>query len=453
MSDSKESNASSYLYEISGKHNSKKKIFLNLNNQDNICDFFCSVVKEKDPNWVIREFENLFFHLATPENPQILQALCQIIEFKQEDIFRNTFIRVSYILINNWNSKRQQQYIQRLGRVFANISDKTKAISPNQKRLKNWLINFTCTQEYQELDFFISRSKSKAKSKEYRAGKLCLTSRYASYLLANQSQNNHKPEEQREAAQLLYQQLKEQFKFDLAMYTARSQSAFAEESKQQNPTILGDQVLHLIKKILVKQRAFSYSNLANIFLKQTEGITYSHFKKSLVKYLINSFSKNELTIVLHQNTSNYLKSLYTDYDKQIWNSHLLLRTSNRLLELLTTEKRGKPSVLMTLFTKQGKSLTLAILILKIILICPQSRGHLESCIAYLIQYFEEKRHSDYQWLILFLETLEVTFAICLENVNYNVLPTDAKTIKLTDNFEYHKYLLFSQVQEDVTPVD
>ena len=56
-----------------------------------------------------------------------------------------------------------------------------------------------------------------------------------------------------QAARALSQQLKDRFKFDLAMYVARSQSATSPEQLPKNPTALGDNVLMLIKAIVTRR--------------------------------------------------------------------------------------------------------------------------------------------------------------------------------------------------------
>ncbi|MBC6421364.1 MAG: hypothetical protein GDA38_07235 [Hormoscilla sp. SP12CHS1] len=55
------------------------------------------------------------------------------------------------------------------------------------------------------------------------------------------------------------------------MYTARSESR---KDTPENPTNVGDGMLRLIKIILARSGQYSYVNLAEIFIQQTQGISY-----------------------------------------------------------------------------------------------------------------------------------------------------------------------------------
>lgn len=413
-----------------------------LDSQEIICSFFYKIVKSNPADVVITEFVNLFILLNRQNNQELIEAIYQIINFNQEDIFLSTLKRSCYILINNWNSKRNHQSnnnIQKLLLSFEQLPATKSRLTPTKKRLQTWLNNFINSDDYRELRLFTSKSTPVKESN--------WTSRYASYFLVSQSLDNAKPEEQREAARATYQRLQEKFKFDLAMYTARSQSSHFVDESYHNPTVLGDKVLYLIQKVLARRGAFSHANLANIFLKQTEGMRYREFKCSLVKYLTNSLGKSPTALILSKKIAAYLNSLYEKHDQQIWNADLLLRTSNRLIELLTTQNRGEPSQLFTLLATQEQSLALVILLLKVILICKHSRSHLESCIAHLIKHYEQEPETQCQWFITFLETLEVSLTICLENVHYDVISLNSQHNNSTERNKFRDYWVFSQVKQ------
>ncbi len=307
-----------------------------------------------------------------------------------------------------------------------------------KQRLDKWLQNFLGSEDYQELNLFFSKY-NRDKSPPW-------SNRYASYLLTSQVSDLKKPKEQRDAARVVSQQLKEQFKFDLAMYTTRSQMAVASVKRYKNPTVLGDDVLILIKKLLVKSRKFSYVSLANIFLKQTEGILYKHFKSSLLRYLRFDLEEYELLDVLKPYISEYIERLYEDHNEEVLTPHLRLKTCNRVVDFLTTINRGQPSQVFTLLALQGESFMLAILLLKIIMICQSSYLHLESCIAYLIQYYDDVPESECEWLIIFLETIRITLTLYAENIRYTLLKINPKQPKKQQIDNSNSYRIFSQVK-------
>ncbi|HEY9902855.1 MAG TPA: hypothetical protein V6D43_10555, partial [Candidatus Sericytochromatia bacterium] len=298
------------------------------------------------------------------------------------------------------------------------------------KRLKLWRSNFVHSQDYKELKIFISKFDNQDHWSD----------RYSSYLLVEQSVDARKPRQQREAARTRCEQLKEQFKFELAMYTARSPLAASQQNTSPNPTILGDQVVHLIQKILQKRSTFSYTSLAKIFINQTQDLCYSDFKQSLLNYLVFFLDNQDLSNTIKTELSKELEFLYETHEQKPWDNHLLLRTCNRVIDYLTTTTHKNPSSLFILLATQDNALTLAILLLKIVLLCPSSYTHLECCLAKLIQHYESLPESDCAWLINFLDVLKVTLTIYTDNVEFTLVNMSGKN--------NDSYRIFSQIRTE-----
>jgi hypothetical protein len=100
------------------------------------------------------------------------------------------------------------------------------------------------------------------------------------------------------------------------MYTARSEAPLPKDKIPKNPTALGDEVIRFIKMIVAKRGTFSYENLANIFLKQTQELNYKKFKYSLQKYLIFSVANKDFVEVFNQKLSKKLENLYEKYHEE-----------------------------------------------------------------------------------------------------------------------------------------
>jgi hypothetical protein len=405
--------------------------------QEIICNFFLENVKKESPDWLLQHFDNLFISQSQVDHLETHQSLYLIIGLNQEKIFRDTLKRCCYILINNWCAARYHQYIQKLVKLFSQVSHNQNSISPVKRRLREWLKNFYKSEGYQELSLFVSKYSNRDKER--------WSNRYASYLLTSQFLDSSKLREQREAARVVSRQLKEQFKFDLAMYTARYPWR-SSVTKHENPTLLGDNVLRLIQSILTRHRVFSHANIANIFIKQVDGLQYKEFKKSLLKYLLFSLEKNELSEALELYLFKHIDPLYESYNEDLLNPNLLLRTCNRLIEYLTTPNQGKPSQLFTWLALQGKYLTLAIILLKIILVSKNSYVHLESCIGHLVQNYENQSATECKWFIDFLETLNIILAICAENIRYNLVNMNTKLSDRPTMKHCNSYRIFSQVK-------
>lgn len=410
--------------------------------QEAIYEFLLEIVKNWSPNDVLQEFKHLFIHHSDTVSSNTLPYLYEIVFANQEEEFRNTLKRSCYILINNWDITRNHESIQKLVQLFSDPILYKHTISPTLKRLREWLRNFIASADFQELKLFAARYEER--------GTVHWSQRYASYLLVPQYINLENPLEQRQAARNLSRKLKEKFKFDLAMYTALSQSEATRERKLENPTSLGDEVLRLIKRIVAKRGFFSYPNIAHIFLNQTKHLTYGAFKQSLLEYLIFSVEQDEFAVTLKSQLSEKLNTLYSDHDDEVVNNALILRTANRVLEYLTTENHQEPSSLFVLLLSQGNPLTLVIVLLKIILICRYARTHLEARIADLIRYYANYSEEECQWVVNFFEIFRIITAIYTENIEYNLvnmspscsqqLGTDAEVYRIFSQLRHQTIL-------------
>ena len=393
--------------------------------QETIYNFFLKIVRTWEASKVLTVFRQLFVHNLDSHDSNVLAALHIILLSHQEAEFRNTLKRTCYVLINNWELARNHQAIQQLVRIISDSTIYQAAISPILRCLRRWLVNFTKSKDYQDLRVLASRHDKK---KHW-------THRYTSYLLVSQYVDSNNPIEQREIAFALSKRLKDEFKFQLAMYTAYSQTGSLFKKAIENPTGLGENVLFWMKKILVRRGLFDYKNLANIFLKQSQQLRYQIFKQSLKKYLVFLMPEDVVSQFFEKQLLDRLENLYQHHNDEEINDALLLRTCNRLIEYLITEDRNNPSQLFSFFWSQNNSMTLAILLLKIALICPKSRVHLEARIADLIRYFEALPESECQEVINFFEVFHIAFTIYSENVEYNLVPmqTDQTNQQRWDN--------------------
>jgi hypothetical protein len=123
-----------------------------------------------------------------------------------------------------------------------------------------------------------------------------------------------------------------------------------------------------------------------------------------------------------------------------------------MIDCLMTENQEMPSPLFTLVLSQGNCLTLAIILLKLILISRNSHLYLEVRIADLIRYYEAFPREQCQWVINFLEVFQVTFAICADNIEYNLVRVENGSSPASqgelDGDDLAAFRIFSQI---ITP--
>lgn len=400
--------------------------------REKICQFFLNIVKQSSPDSVLSEFKNLFIQLVVIHSePQL--ALYTIITSGNEEEFKNTLKRSIYIILNNWIFRRDYKPAQALIELLANAPSNCSTKSPILNHLSTWIANFINSQDYEEIKLFVA--KYDYRQKEH------WKNNYTSYLLASQYSNAQNSSEQRQAAKALSKQLQDKFKFDLAMYTAHSHPATSNNKRTENPSVLGEEALQLIKTVVSKRSFFSYANLANIFIKQTHKQKYKHFKQSLIKYLFFSVSNQGLVDNLRTKLTEKLASIYQEYDEEGINKPLLLKTCNRTIEWLTIPRNGEPTSMFIALASQGNPLTLSIILLKIILICPPTRTHLEVCLANLIRYYEDYSQEECHWVIKFLEIAKIILTIFSENVQYNLVNMEANNLTTVEQNECR---IFSQ---------
>ncbi|WP_264324294.1 hypothetical protein [Romeriopsis navalis] len=413
--------------------------------QQTVYTFLLGIVKKWPPEEVLLEFKRLFLYNVDGVTSSAIDAIYEIVFANDQAEFCNTLKRCCYILVNNWDASRQVSSIKELLAAFEEELPFRETASPTLKRLKQWVDSFRRSQDFDDLKLFVARYDRQAEEDAPWAN------RFTSYLLVPQYINLKNPVEQREAARALAKQLRHQFKVDLAMYVARSQSAQSVEQPPDNPTALGDDVLRLIKTVVAKRGNYSYLSLSNIFLEQVKNVSFEEFKQSLHKYLIFSADQRDSEFVqaLKERLADKLDNLYKDYESQQVNDALILRTSNRVIDFLTTENRQEPSSLFVLLLSQGNPMTLVVTLLKLILISRNSRLYLEARIADLIHYYENLPEKECWWVVNFLEIFNVTFTIYAENVQYNLIhmePSGKKRSWQDELANLDAYRVFSQLR-------
>ncbi|MBF2065253.1 MAG: hypothetical protein IGS39_12635 [Calothrix sp. C42_A2020_038] len=420
---------------------SKDKRLKLQNTQEKMYAFLLRIVKSWQPEEVLRVFKRSFIDCLDSETSKSSLGLYLVFLEHNEQEFRNTIKRCCYILINNWESTRRIKYIRELVELLGSYKYYVKPSTPSKIKIaRTWLDNFIKSVDYQELKLFAHRHDEQTKGH--------WVNRYSSYLLLAQSLKEDNPQEQKEAARKLSKSLREKYKFELAMYIARSQSQTkipSTNTRYRNPSILGDNVLRLIKTIVLKKGVFSYENIANIFIKQIQNQTFYDFKMSLQNYLIFSVQQQDFIETLKQQLSERLDLWKQEYHHRTINKDFILRTCNRVIDCLTTENGSEPSALFIMLLSQGHPLTLVIVLLKIILVSKHSRSHLEMRIANLILYYDKYPEDECQWVINFIEIFNITFAIYAENVEYNLIMMENKQI-MHQNHNLDAYRVFSQLK-------
>ncbi|MDV3352367.1 hypothetical protein SPB21_23220 [Leptothoe sp. ISB3NOV94-8A] len=404
------------------------------NAQHVLYDFFLYSVQTEPVDVVLATFRRLFVdYTESSTESELPVALYSIVIANSEQQFLFTLKRVCYILINNWGIQRQPDAIRALIKMFDDQVLMRPGFSLILKRLRIWMRNFITSQDFHDLKLFAARYEQHEH----------WSNRYTSYLLAPQYLNLENPLEQREAARHLSSQLKSKFRFDLAMYTAKSQME-SPPTTIDNPTVLGEAAINLIKMLLLQPGRFGYENLANLLRKQCQQLTYWEFKRALLHYLAYALPNTPITRALKDKLPDSVLTIYRHNNSELLTEALILRTCKRVIDILTCEDGVQPSKFFSMFLAQGNPLVLVILLLKIALFCPNVQSHLELRIASLIRYYETYSEEDCRWVINFFEVFRITFAVYASGTLYNLvqISTDDATVPPLST-----YRIFSQLRD------
>lgn len=411
--------------------------------QQTIYDFLLDIVKAWPAVDVLEEFRGLFLQHHETIGANTVPALYAILFANNRKEFHNTLKRSCYILINNWEVAREYGAIRELIQLFSDPTIHKMSVSPTIKRLRQWLRDFVDSEDFQDLRLFVQN--------RFNGDDPNWSRRYTAYLLAPQYIDTSNPLEQREAARALSQRLRDKFKFDLAMYTAHFQQSSIGRARRVNPTMLGDSALRVIRALVAKRGMFSHRNLARIFHQQTKGLSYASYKNSLVEYLLFSAMRTDFVVTLENRLLQKLNGLYVKFNHKTLDASLTLLTSNRVIDYLMTEDAETPSPLFSLLLTNGRPLTLAIILLKLILVSPNSHPYLDARIADLIRYYEQFPREECQWIINFLEIYGVTLAICGSDVQYNLVQIQQSESEASnpETAVLDEYRIFSQMMREL----
>ncbi|EDZ93913.1 MAG: pentapeptide repeat-containing protein [Limnospira sp. PMC 1291.21] len=402
---------------------------------DIIFDFFIKIVKKYDSETVLEEFIGLFWYLNCSDEQANHALRTQLKQPSSTAAIHPILKRSCYILANNWYISRNYKAVELLLEQLENTeSDEDDILDPELGKLRTQVKYFLQSADIQDIRHCVL---------QHSQG---WSSRYKSYLLVNQYIDPNNSQEQQEVARNISKQLREQYKFDLAMYLAHSspKTQLQNETNMKNPTQLGDQVLDILKKTISTQRVYSYTHQAELFLKKTNKVTYRDFKNALPEYLMIQSGEKSTTRILRDKISAQLKDLYNFHDYRIINDDLKIRTCHSLIDFLTIEDGENPSFIFTFMINHGSIFTLAILMLKVILLDHSSKVHLELKVAQLIQFYQKYEEERCRQFILFLEIFNLVLTIFTENVQYHLVKMDQDDVSgpLTDNLD--AYRVFSQ---------
>jgi hypothetical protein len=418
--------------------------------QQRIYEFFLDIVRRKLPEEVLADFKNLFVNFNENHNLEITQALDQILTAYNEKEFFYTLKRCCYIVINNWTVSNKRVFIQSLIDIFNHPSIHKKPTSIKLRTLRIWLQLFIKSEDFQALQLFTLHIEGHGNHDQNWGN------RFASYLLAYQYTNPASSQEQREAANLLAQKMKDKFKFDLAMYTARSGAQLSSHNQHINPTSLSNNIINIVTLMLTKKSVLNCQGLAIKLLENIENLSYEDFKIGLLKYLDFSTIDAEISETVQTKLYDGLFDFKSKHHNYPVNTSLILKTSKYLIDEITISDREQPTELFNILLHHTNPINLVVLLLKLLLLNEGIRPYLELRVASIIKYYSQYSESKCKSVIAFIDMLNIALAIHAGETRYNIVrmnpyeistsTDDTQSDSQISKFDSRKYRIFSQIR-------
>ncbi|WP_041763146.1 hypothetical protein [[Leptolyngbya] sp. PCC 7376] len=226
---------------------------------------------------------------------------------------------------------------------------------------------------------------------------------------------------QREKKKRQLQQRQTQLKHHWALHQAKQQAtqmglkgAQQRLSKSKKLSELDASILDVMLEIWSRRGTFAPANLANIFLQQTETVTYADYKKALMRYLWTAIAEEPGLDSLKQRMEETLNQLWVEQDKKKVDLRLKLRTCNRLISLLTTQGYPYPSPMFTMLAVQEQYDVFGLMLLRLMLLSRPSYQCFADAIAALKNYYAKLKNPKSQWIVHFLDAFQLNISEYLD---------------------------------------
>lgn len=389
-------------------------------------DYWLDRARTDSPEQLIEDFCRLFIEGGGYREAPIYLALERLVKAKDAEIrFYHVFNRCCHILVNRWQTQpAHQPAIPELVSLLENLPSPPPGHYSIPNNLGHLVKNFTLSDDYVRLQR-LARIISGKYSEKTAASLGTLISRYPYlydyYLLGDES-----PREQRQTVRRIKVKTESRFEVNLSRYVTYqvrlAQVAHSPKIREEagriiqpveNPTLLNDKELNRALKYYLGTVAGNYTHkaLSQNFLANTVYTpTYKDFKNDLYDYLITSldYCKGQF----NKKLDDILQNTLPHCDQQKPSEFLMLRTSSQLLNYLVVESGQKPDhyIFMDMITNMGVTRTVGLL-LKLILICPKAKPHLDKRFSILFNHYESYSCDRVPWLVKSLENLQVAFSI------------------------------------------
>jgi hypothetical protein len=367
--------------------------------QENVLNYFLDLAEQVSLDTILEQFDALFIQYNPDQlEPDLQQSICCVVNCP--DHFISLLTDCCYILINTCFTRKKPNYLFQL---FNLLQFELETSTDNVLLLRRFSHALTCfkgSEQFKLLQLFFTHQPSPD---------LHWSDRYATLKLLAIAHDQEASDYQREASEKMHQALKNRYKFQLVMHLTKR-----EKKQSANPSLIHPTTLQILHKLITQQQR-NYNQRATQLLAEAHQLDFEAFKEELSAYLFLSINGDRRLQWLSEKIDQHLFNLYPTKNTIKVNSHLITQTVNALIGYLINPKNLEdPSHPFTLLMIQQDCISLCILLLKLILISPQSHTKLVLSLNSLLAAYTDQSEDQAPWLISFLETMQVIFALAIQ---------------------------------------
>ena len=406
-----------------------------------IYQYLRDCISRQSARETIAEFRRLLIEGKGEQDDRVSIAWSEIVlSQQQQEKFNYILNRCFYIVINYWLTNDQlREYIPTLVDSINGVNRNSRVFDRTRRSLFKLIEKFKQTEQYiklQRLTTITSPQQQSEFEKSIFIGDLL--GRYP-YLYQSYLKVVDPFPDIQESLEKLQKYYQNQYEIKLAqyiIYRARlvqmararllARGAGKLIQKANNPTLLNEVTLKIaLKQFIgkVDNRSTCWEISQRFLAEHRLPTSYQIFKHNLVDYLIGSIQQDKQQKIQTIVRQKILKIMPASNSQQL-DRLLLRRTCSQLLNFLLVEE---PEVAnYSLFNELVIHLGVVpanVLLLKIILICPELKSNLEKKLTLLYTRYESLTWSEITWLVQSLEVLQMGFSLYFGNIDLSIAKT------------------------------
>ena len=417
-----------------------------------VYEYLLQCVTTKSPPEVIQEFKTLLIQGRNVDQ-RASKAWEKIISSTEGQQFNIILSYCFYLILDSWlHIPKSLSYLAQLREILDQVNQ-TKSYDRRRLQLIQLIKDYQCSQAYFQLKAIMAIIDPQAVSniisanaaitnEESNHSNSINTSIINTYLPRYTYLYNYflpqefELSELRKYLQALQENRQKNFEIQLSkhiIYRFRlkqvakmkllSKGAGKIITKVNNPSLLSERAFRIaLQQYLGVDHGSTILQRSQRFvIDNNSRSSFQVFKQDLHRFLTNNIKPRNSNYNFYQELKQKLDDAFFQSDCKPLNDTLILQTCRQLYSFLIidTHSATDPNKLANLIVNLGTAQVMMILI-KIVLICPESKSDLEKKIALIASYYQLNAIQEIPWLSKTLEHLLVAFSIYFGKIDVSI---------------------------------